>query len=446
MTKETNKKNVMQDVVPGKRSIRDIEMPSRAKTSSTIKLNRVKTAETRADDMPDPEPTPSYEYTEPEKPSRNSRKWPYVLAVVVVIATAFGISALFKSATITITPKQDTKTISDTFTAVKDSKTGLGFQVVTVTKSLEKTVSANGQKQVDTKAVGTIIIYNKYSATPQKLIATTRFQTPEGLIFRLVSPVTIPGKQTKAGATVAGSVEAKVEADKAGSNYNIGLKDFNLPSFKGSAQYSQIYARSKTEMTGGFSGLQKVVSKDVMDATDVAMEASLRTSLVGDITAQLPANFILYDNTISYSFSPTTQANSTETSAILSKKATVTAIIFDKTALTSAILSKNWPQVTADMAQIDNLNTLVLAFQTTSTTTTSANTVSFTLKGDAHLVWLFDQNKLKTDLLGLSKINANAIIATYPAIHESWIITKPFWSQTIPNDPKKVTLINTLAK
>ena len=96
------------------------------------------------------------------------------------------------------------------------------------------------------------------------------------------------------------------------------------------------------------------------------------------------------------------------------------------------------------IVKITNLEDLDFTYDTTTPFDPNINnSLTFSLKGKADLVWVFDENKLKSDLLGLSKKNAKTIISTYGSIKEAWITTRPFWNQTIPADPKKVTLINT---
>jgi hypothetical protein len=67
------------------------------------------------------------------------------------------------------------------------------------------------------------------------------------------------------------------------------------------------------------------------------------------------------------------------------------------------------------------------------------------ITGSATVIWTFDENMLKTNLLGLTKDQAQSLISANKSIQEAWIVTRPFWNQTIPNDPNKVKLINTMS-
>ena len=88
--------------------------------------------------------------------------------------------------------------------------------------------------------------------------------------------VTIPGTKVENGKTVPGSKEVDVVADKAGAEYNIGLTDFTIPGFKGSPKFETVFARSKTEMTGGYVGNSQIVTKNAVDiaVAELVVEAN----------------------------------------------------------------------------------------------------------------------------------------------------------------------------
>ncbi len=455
------KKNVVQDVIPPRKSIRSIKAPERSRLPEKetpevldYTVPREPLLKKPAPVVPVQAPPPpvykppaqnyDYQYEGSKKP-RNY--WVYGSIAILVVVVLFGLSAFFKSAQIKVTPKEEMVVVNESFTAKKDA-TGniLGFQLVSTSKDLDSTVDAQSEQQVSNKAQGKIIIYNNYSTAPQKLVATTRFETPEGLVFRIITGVTIPGKITQNGKTVAGSIEAVVQADKAGTAYNIGLKDFTVPGFKGDPRFKDIYARSKTEMTGGFVGMQKVVGKEAMVGAEATLENTLKASLAKDISSQIPDNFVLYSQSLTYKFEPATQVTTEASSskATIRKRGTATGIIIDKGALTRVISGKIMPDVLDNIVKITNLSSLEFVELPFNPSTDS--TLNFTLKGNADFVWVFDENKLKSDLLGLSKKDARSIIGTYGSIKEAWIETRPFWNQTIPKDSSKVTLVNTLTK
>ena len=466
MVNERNKK-IVQDIIPNKRSIRDVSLPSRSERVSDKKklpvdeystpISLYKEADDETPIVGDISPAPlvpparspiappsyRYEYDEPQK---KSRKMLYSAVIVLVIASLFGISAFFKSAKVSVTPRHISKTINETFVAKKDEAgSDLGFQIVTITKDAEKSVPATSEQQVDIKAQGTIVVFNNTTAS-QVLIPTTRFQTPGGLIYKLVSGTTVPARQVKNGKTVPGSVEVIVQAESIGEKYNIGLSDFTIPGFKGGSKYTQIYARSKTSMTGGFSGMQKVISKEVLASSETELDVQLKSALVADVEAQIPSNFMLYPQSISYSLGAVVQSTGGSDTAILKKKGTITAIIFDRGSLSRAIIQKIMPDVSNDLVKITNLGAQTFSLTSENLDIGNVESLTFRLTGNTDFIWIFDENKLKSDILGLSRAQATAVIATYTAVQEAWIETQPFWNKTIPKDTKKVTIINTIEK
>lgn len=455
------KKNILQDVIPPKKTIRNVELLYKSKRVEKIPKEMVKPeiptisnkTEVNSINTPPPENfSYKYEYSEPPK---HSKKILYISVGLLVLALFFGISAFFKSAKIQITPKSEVSVINENFKASKNiSGNGLGFQIVTTSKDTERTVPTTDEINVEKKASGRIVVYNNFSTQPQALVKTTRVETSDGLIYRTLDDISVPGIQTKNGKTVAGSVEVRVEADKPGPKYNISLRDFTIVGFKGTSKYTKIYARSKTEMSGGFIGVQKTVSSETISKIERELEGELEASLSKDMISQIPENYVLYSSSTSYKFEPITQVdvtseeNSTANSVIFRKKGSVSAVIFDKGALSRAIIARVLPDVVNDVIKITNLDSLSFSVQPeTQFDSNTSTSLSFNLKGEANFQWVIDENKLKTDLLGISKNNALIILGTYDSvIKEAKIETSPFWNKTIPDDPDKVTLINTLEK
>ncbi|MFZ2523417.1 MAG: hypothetical protein WAW92_03465 [Minisyncoccia bacterium] len=463
------KKQVTQDVVPAKKSIRDIEVPSRSRDeakkasrsfskedpyerpieirhSSNVKIqSETSRHDSTSKDYEPPTSNYKYSYDLPKK----SKKTPIYIGVVFgVIVLALLASSLFKSATITVTPLSQSKSITESFTAKKDDPTApLDYQIVTVTKETERIIDPkdiSSEQKVEKKSTGTIVIYNNFGSSPQKLIATTRFETPEGLIFRLVSAVTVPGKTTKDGKSVPGSVEAQVVADQAGQKYNIGMKDFTIPGLKSDAEkYKTMYARSKTEMTGGFTGVEKVVSKDVLSTIGTQMETALKADLANEIIKQIPADYIIFQSSLDYKFDPASTLSTTSGATALKKKGVASAVIFNRSSITKSILAKVLPDADQSLISISNLDALSFDLKS-DLSSISSGPINFGISGDVELVWIINEDKLKNDLLGLSKTNAKTIMSAYPSIKEAWVLTRPFWNNKIPSNTEKVKIVNTL--
>lgn len=452
------KKNIVQDVVPPKKTIRNVELPSRSKKSiptvldvkpksqaGAKKITPQKASLVKEEEKVTSVRKSTFEYPESDNDNKTGYM-KYFISGVVLVSLIFLVSSFFKSAEITFTPKQETRVLNEVFSAEKNiASGGLGYQIVTTAKELEKTVPATGEEKVEKKSSGTIIIYNTTTES-QRLVATTRFETTSGLIYRAKTAVTIPARQTKDGKTVAGMAEVIVEADQPGEKYNIPLSDFGIVGFKGTSKYTQIYARGKTIMSGGFVGVEKTISKEVLDKAGAELEQSLKDQLSLDIVSQIPNNFVLYKTSLSFDFEPLVQTNSSSASAVVKKRGVVSAIIFDRTAISNSILQKILPNTEQGSVKISNLDSLNFTLNTTAFDPNNTNTISFSIKGDANIVWVFDEDKMRVDLLGLSKKNAEDVMSRYVNMKEVWIKTKPFWSKKIPSNPEKVYIVNTIEK
>ena len=171
-----------------------------------------------------------------------------------------------KRAEITIVTKADpveVNTVID-INPNDDSSIVSGFVTSTFVE-LSKAYSPKGNKTEDAIATGELIIINDSSAA-QPLISTTRFMTPEGLLFRLKSGVTVPA---------GGQVTAEVYADKAGESGNIGPSNFTIPGLN-EAKQKLIYAKSEAIMTGGVKTIGVFSQEDLTNAQN-SLLADLKT-------------------------------------------------------------------------------------------------------------------------------------------------------------------------
>lgn len=190
---------------------------------------------------------------------------------------------LLPKAVIEIVPESVSKSMELSF----DGKTGTASgereipirtidleEEVTVTVDSTGTPSSSGQK-----AVGSVVIYNEFSSSPQSLVATTRLETPDGKIFRITKGVTVPGMTEQGGVMTPGAVEVAVVADEAGEAYDVAPTRFTVPGFKGNPKFDKFYARSTVAMkggsTGGGNGVATVSEADIRTAS-AAAEAEFR--------------------------------------------------------------------------------------------------------------------------------------------------------------------------
>jgi len=120
------------------------------------------------------------------------------------------------------------------FIAVSEKETGgVPFDIMLVDEVGLKEVQSTSEDTVKEKASGQITVFNDFNENTQRLIKNTRFETSEGLIYRIQNSVVVPGQTVdSSGKTVPGSIVVTVYSDQPGEKYNIGLTDFTIPGFK----------------------------------------------------------------------------------------------------------------------------------------------------------------------------------------------------------------------
>jgi len=163
----------------------------------------------------------------------------------------------------------------------------------------EKEFKSTGQGKDEQQAKGIITIINNFSSAPQILVATTRFETPDGKIFRLDSRIVIPGAAMKDGKLEPSSIDVNVTADKPGPEYNIpSCNDnckFTIPGFKGIPKFDGFYGISNKPMAGGSLGsVPMVTAEDLKKAEDTILE-NISNKINEDLKNKIPNNLKILD-------------------------------------------------------------------------------------------------------------------------------------------------------
>ncbi|PIQ66905.1 MAG: hypothetical protein CO184_01740 [Candidatus Zambryskibacteria bacterium CG_4_9_14_3_um_filter_40_16] len=435
-------KNILQDIVPPeKRSIRNIPVPKRN--------HRIPRAEENQNEF--------REESRIENPSIQShsngnrpwgffakKKWTVLgIATALLILILVIIAPLFTSATVKVFLKSSiVKADNLSLTAKKQADGGLSFDVIKITKEDGEEVVASGEEKEEKKASGQIIIFNNHDSNTQRLVKNTRFETPEGLIYRINEAVTIPGRTTKNGTTVPGSIEVTVFADEPGDKYNIGLKDFTIPGFENDpARFKSIFARSKTSMTGGFVGIVKSVSESDKKETQDSIRARLKENLFRDIDAQIPNNFVLLDGTSFVKYKTLPQSEVKGNSVRMNEEGVLYGILLNKNTLSKAIADNLDSGFSQDNVEIDNYESFEMVIQNNDSFNPEIDqNLTFTVNGDITLFLEVDQGQLSNNLAGKSKNSLRAVLANFPSIEKADAVIKPFWRKSFPKKEKKIKI------
>lgn len=449
-------KKPIQDVIPPseKRSIRNIKLPERPATekvtltsSEVVRTNtpsRMQTGEVSKNLGKEGAPSINKEFlTIPSVSSggRSSRMFKVAVMGGFLVAAALvylGYLFLHVGAVVNITPKTKEVSVRGLYSAKKNPKPqDLAFEVISLEEENSKTVPSTGEKKVETRATGKVIIYNDYSTQSQRLVKNTRLQTAEGLVFRIDSSVVVPGQSKKDGKTVPGSIETSVSADTAGDEYNISLSDFTIPGFKGDPRYEKFYARSKTSMSGGFKGTIKTASTKDLSAAKEELSVSLKESLVQKAKEQIPNGFILYDSAIYVTYESLSQKDTNE----VKLKASLHGIIFNKDNLASFISRQTITSFNNEAVTSENLNNLEFKPDSLEIAPWQTGNLPFSLNGTTTILWLIDKEKMQKDLTGVAKNEVETVFRSYPGIERAQVELSPAWKSTLPEESDKIEIV-----
>ncbi len=447
------KKNFLQDVVPAshKRSIRDIPLPKHREGKKTVS-----DAPLRARPVAEPEVAPEPEDKEPvfnprkfnetayqtpddseqdlepvsktpfrsDGPRRRSGRGKKAFTTFILIGALVGAVFLFgrTKAEIVVYPKKSTYEI-DVQVPVGASSTLATVTQVTKTQSVS--LEATSEQQVEQQAKGRIRIINNHKEEPQELVKNTRFQTPEGLVYRIKESVSVPGFKVVNGQQVPGSLEVEVYADSAGEEYNIGKTKFTIPGFSGMEQFDKITAESVTDMTGGYIGVKKVVSDDEEDDAYDELKAKLEAEFTAKAIESGDTIVVPDIETVTYGELTDSVDGDTVT---LSLTANATAYSFNKQDLYNYIGQRTITGTTA--ADQFMLQTQPLDFLADS------NAVIVT--GSSELTWLTDLEALKAEIAGKKRSEVVQIMGTHQSIEKADIALDPFWKTKFPSDTSKI--------
>jgi len=367
-----------------------------------------------------------------------------ILGVLVLAAVFWGVPHFLGSVKVTLDFQKVPWEYKHVFIADKSVGTVdavndiIPAQVFVSNKNITQLFPATGKANVSQKAKGIITIYNAYSSAPQPLVATTRFATPDGKIFRLANGVTVPGAQVMDGQIVPSSIDATIVADQAGAAYNIGsVTKLTIPGLQGTAKYSGFYGSIASSTSGGFVG-----SKAVPTAGDIAAAKAKVTDILQSVfpsgaQANYPSNFKILGGATSTEITKLNVNTSTDQNGNFSVfgEAVFQAIGFDESALKAFLLTQ---------AENGNASSAFSALNINYSGTEADfinGKVSFSLDAQGTIEAAFSSDDFKNSILGKSIADARGSIAALPGLVNGTVSAWPSWLSNIPSDPNKVQII-----
>lgn len=386
-----------------------------------------------------------FSFGKKNRTSSGSKKKKIILVVSitgVLILSFLTFYGIFDRATVIIQPQtniinsQFKVSASSDAASVNDKLNIIPGQLFSFQQEESGLFPVTGSKNVVQKASGTITIYNKSTAS-QRLVATTRFQSPQGIIFRIPQTINVPAALKNGDTITPGLIESTVIADKPGSEYNIGTTKFLIPGFEGTPKYEYFYAVSKTEMSGGQIGEAMVVTEaDYLKARDTIIN-KLKKEISGSLIKQSGQLKVLNSTDIKFD-DPVTNAKIGDPTNELKMTIRGSAQTFgfresDVKELIEKSVSKK-----GEFDFIDNS----LSIKYSEPIIDTANKImKFTVEANINIVAKINSQKILNDILGLNGDSIRLYFKNLKEVESAYVTLFPPWVKKIPTQANKVKII-----
>lgn len=387
------------------------------------------------------------------QPAKASSSWKKLIFSVgsIVLLSGIGVAVYFllPKASVLLTPHEITHEVEAKFEGKTIAPIGDQNSDVVPVRKIEKnygstvSVEATGKASSgNQKARGTIIISNEYSSDTQPLIATTRFETSDGKIFRLAESTTVPGMTIVDGKRQPGIAEAVVIADAPGDAYNISPADFTIPGFKGVPKYEKIRATSSKNFSGGGGSeesMSSVTKEDIDSGVQKLKEQSKKDFLAAVEQELSPDERPLIDSV---------EVNDTQIETLplagslgerfdMNERFTGRIFVVSEKILKEKLALRNLPERKG------------VSFRVTDATISyesvlpryDEDQVTFTVRSTLKLSSNIETDQLQAELLGLDEDGIKSILEKHAEIKKIEVNFSPeFLFHNIPKDEKRVSV------
>jgi len=373
----------------------------------------------------------------------NARMFFFVLGGVSILSLVLvGLFFFLPKAEVHVTPYKISQTSDKEFESKVDGGDSMiPVRIIEKEKEVSVSVSTTGKSGgSDQKSHGTVTLLNNFSADSQSLVATTRLETSDGKIFRLVSGVVVPGMTGEAG-----TINTEVIADQSGEEYNIDAKTkFTIPGFKGSAKYEKFSALSTKGMTGGGkSGISDVFVVTKLDQDTVLREAfaKAKEDFLNEVRDTIDTGEKILDEKIDVSIVTPAQ--------LLSVGMVANTLEYQGTFKIKAfVFSEKMVKEKIESMSIENIKSI--SFHPVSSNITYDDSfldfASGTARIKAHALVTMESSinieKLRAMISGKDMKSIEAVLGDFPEMKSIRVIFYPEWFvQRIPKIQDRVSLI-----
>lgn len=341
-----------------------------------------------------------------------------VLAVVLLVIIVY---FSFSKATILLNVDNEPKTFSFDLTVSPTSTEGdLVGEIMTDKLEVSQKFDVKNFNEQPAVATGKIRVVNQHTQN-QPLVRTTRFLSPEGILFRLSSNILVPaGKE----------VVTEVYADGTGAEYNLAPTRFTIPGLSASLQ-TKIYGISDTAMTGGIKKVG-VLKQEDLTVAEAEFSAQLNSLVKEAIRKKITED----SGTLLVKAKVLNQQNSNKVGEevggfTINAQVAVEAVLLNEEKLIAAAQDTYKEKLGSGLQvidwQMDNFKYNVTSFDLINKTAVISIELTANVQGG------FDLEKFdKKEIIGFDRRGVEYYFSQYPSVRQVEVKFWPFWVSSVP--------------
>jgi hypothetical protein len=178
-----------------------------------------------------------------------------------------------------------------------------------------------------------------------------------------------------------------------------------------------------------------IIDPAELEVAQQALRTELRNSLLTRIAAEKPAGFVLFPDAVTFTYESLPSVAYGDNLATIKEKVLLRIPLFKEDEFAKFLAVATIPGYEGNPVRIDNYDTFTFAY--TNATTSSSDisnetSISFNLTGKPQIIWTFDAEKLKADLVNANKTALTTVLGGYPAIEKANAVIRPFWKTKFP--------------
>lgn len=297
----------------------------------------------------------------------------------------------------------------------------------------EASHKVSGKSEKESSAEGVIRVFNN-SSSDQTLVATTRFMSEGGKLFRSLERTIVPASRKEGGRMVPGYKDIRVRAAETGELYNISASSFSIPGLSTLPLYTQIYGESSQPMKGG---AKEHVSVVLLQDMEIAKQKTLDKARVQAklllVENDVPPEYSLLFPTLFFGEDSVTfshdEGDATE-EILVQAKVTLKGFIAltkDVNGLTQSILQEE--MTGGELLYQDSLS---VSFAQGS------KKDSILLSGQGLAYQEVSSREITSLLAGIGIEGAIEKLSNHPYLKSADISISPFWRNTLPKKEERI--------